>query len=100
MIFEKMFNEYIDFDDEVFSESEKGKIKLFANKLFKESIIKFTVKIISPNRIQIKYILANISNLETDMFKQLTNDDIKNIVYNTILLNPIKSIYTKTNNHL
>jgi hypothetical protein len=100
MIFEKMFNEYIDFDDEVFSESEKGKIKLFANKLFKESIIKFTVKIISPNRIQIKYILANISNLETDMFKQLTNDDIKNIVYNTILINPIKNIYMKTNNHL
>jgi len=95
MIDEKKFDEIINFDENIFSKSEEGEIKLYPAKLFDESIMKFTVKVISPNKVQVKYILANIENREEDKFKRLTNNDIKNIIYNTLLGNPIRSIYER-----
>gem|GEM_PF-6465494 len=95
MIEEKMFNAIIDLDENIFQKSEEGEIKLYSAKLFDGSIMKFTVKVLSPNKVQVKYILTNIKPSEIDKFKQLTNNDVKNIIYNTLLGNPVKVIYEK-----
>jgi len=95
MIFEKLFDEFIDFEYDLFQRSDEGEIKLFSTKLFNKSLMKFTIKIISQNKIQIKYMLLNIDDNEVEKFKRLTNDDIKNIVYNELLGNSIKPIYNK-----
>jgi len=95
MIAEKMFNATIDLDEDVFQKSDEGEIKLYSVKLFDGSIMKFTVKVLSPRKVEVKYILTNIKNSELDKFKQLTNNDIKNIIYNSLLGNPVKSIYEK-----
>ena len=95
MIEEKMFNAIIDLDENIFQKSEEGEIKLYSAKQFDGSIMKFTVKVLSPNKVQVKYILTNIKPSEVDKFKQLTNNDIKNIIYNTLLGNPVKVIYEK-----
>jgi len=95
MIEEKKFDTIIDLDEEVFQKSEEGEIKLYPVKLFDGSIMKFTVKVLSSSRVEVKYILTNIKPSEVDKFKQLTNNDVKNIIYNTLLGNPVKSIYAK-----
>ena len=95
MIEEKLFNAIIDLDENVFQKSDEGEIKLYSTKLFDGSIMKFTVKVLSPNKVQVKYILTNIKPSEVDKFKQLTNNDVKNIIYNTLLGNPVKVIYEK-----
>jgi len=95
MIEEKKFDTIIDLDEDVFQKSEEGEIKLYPVKLFDDSIMKFTVKVLSPNKVEVKYILTNIKPSEVDKFKQLTNNDVKNIIYNTLLGNPVKSIYAK-----
>jgi len=95
MIVEKKFDVIIDLDEDVFPKSDENQIKLYPAKLFDDSIMKFTVKVLAPNKVQVKYILANIANYEAERFKRLTNNDIKNIIYNTLLGNPIRSIYEK-----
>jgi len=95
MIDEKKFDAIIEFDENIFPKSEEGKIKLYSAKLFDESIMKFTVKVLSPNKVQVKYIFTNIANHEADRFKHLTNNDVKNIIYNTLLGNSVKSIYER-----
>jgi len=95
MIEEKKFDALIDLDEDVFQKSEEGEIKLYPVKLFDGSIMKFTVKVLSPNKVEVKYIMTNIKPSEVDKFKRLTNNDVKNIIYNTLLGNPVKSIYAK-----
>jgi len=95
MIDEKKFDAIIEFDENIFQKSEEGKIKLYPAKLFDETIMKFTVKVLSSNKVQVKYIFTNIANREADRFKRLTNNDIKNIIYNTLLGNPVKNIYER-----
>jgi len=95
MIVEKKFDAIIDLDEDVFPKSDENQIKLYPAKLFDDSIMKFTVKVLAPNKVQVKYILVNMPNYEVERFKHLTNNDIKNIIYNTLLGNSIRSIYEK-----
>ena len=95
MIVEKKFDVIIDLDEDVFPKSDENQIKLYPAKLFDGTIMKFTVKVLSPSKVQVKYILVNMPNYEVERFKRLTNNDIKNIIYNTLLGNSIRSIYEK-----